>query len=80
MIQELSTRILREGLDDWVPMLAIEGMARKLKIPAGSPTHDAIDRSLRELLDLQLISIGTVGRQGFAQWNCSTDEALKPDT
>lgn len=74
MISSLAQGILQAGLDDWIPLAAIEGMARLL---AGGPgLREASLEAIEELLLNGLAEVGEVSDGGFLAWNQPPDDAL----
>jgi hypothetical protein len=75
MISNLSLKVLIAGLDDWVPLAAMEGLARKLGTPQNELGQAILD-SIRELAESHLVELGEVSDGGFFTWHESTDSAL----
>ena len=69
MVSDLAMRVLREGLDDWVPLAAIVGMARQSGISSDEEVKAATAAVLRELIDNGLASLGQVTSKGFIPSN-----------
>lgn len=65
MIGNLELEILRDGLDDWVPLLAIDGMARQL---ANSPQEFVI-AAVVNLVVNRFVVIGKVVGHRFVVWD-----------
>lgn len=76
MISKLSTKILLAGLDDWVPLAAVDGLARKLGSSSDSDAAQASLAAVRELAESRLVELGDVSDGGFYAWDDSTEEAL----
>lgn len=76
MISLLARDILQAGLDDWVPLAAIDGLARRA---AARPGADAVDlgvAAIRELVERDLAVVGEVSDGGFFQWPESLELSL----
>lgn len=74
MISPLALEILQAGLDDWVPLAAIEGMAAH-----GCAQGDVREQSLAAISELAregLVEIGEVSDSGFFGWDQPLDDAL----
>jgi len=77
MVSNLARDILKAGLDDWVPLAAIEGFARLRT--HGSVEDDLREESLqaiRELVLDGLAEIGEVSDGGFFECEQPLEEAL----
>jgi hypothetical protein len=72
----LAVAVLREGLDDWVPLVVLDGLARKMgarnDVESRTMTLDAV----RELVNAGLIRIGEVSDGGFVEWGGSVDSTV----
>jgi hypothetical protein len=70
--------VLAAGVDDWVPLRAIDGLASRR-----NPTADDIELrriavdTIRELLANDLVEIGDVSDGGFFRWEGSSDDWLR---
>jgi hypothetical protein len=70
MISALAHAVLVSGLDDWVPLLAIDGLARQLGMSTdGQIRRERIVGAVVELVDAGLVEIGTVTGEGFTIWD-----------
>ena len=76
MISKLSMRILIAGLDDWMPLAAVIGLAREHGMIQGSDATEASIASLRELTVRHLIELGNVSDGGFFVHEKSSDDVL----
>jgi hypothetical protein len=65
MISNLSMRVLILGLDDWVPLAAVVGLARQLGALGDAEAADAGADSIRELTERHLVEVGNVTDGGF---------------
>jgi hypothetical protein len=65
MISQLSLRVLAEGLDDWVPLAAVRGIALQLGDVESGQASEASVASVRELAEHDLVEIGKVSDGGF---------------
>jgi len=76
MIDRLAQEILRVGLDDWVPLTAIDNLARQF---GARNDAEAVERGLatiRLLVERGLAVIGQVTDQGFMEWDTPVNAAL----
>jgi len=77
MISQLSLQVLVAGVDDWVPLAAVYGLSRQLN---GIEKSDAIQESMasiRELVALNLFSIGEVSEGGFFACDDSSETVME---
>jgi len=65
MISKLSMRVLIVGLDDWVPLAAVVGLARQLGAVGDAEAAEASTASVRELTQHHLVELGNVSDGGF---------------
>lgn len=65
MISKLSMRVLVVGLDDWVPLAAVVGIARRLGAVGDAEAAEASTACLRELTEHHLVELGNVSDGGF---------------
>lgn len=75
MMNRLSLSVLVSGLDDWVPLAAIEGLALKYRAPENK-IGDTVVACLRQLSERNLVELGEVSDEGFFAWNEPASEAL----
>ena len=75
MTQDLSTAILLEGLDDWVPLLSVHFAAEKLFTGGEAELQELILSTVQDLLEQRLVEIGTVSDSGFSSWDVSGEVA-----
>jgi len=73
-LSAIEREILRAGSDDWVPLLDVEMLARRLD-PDADPLG-AVEAALAALLDDELVELGDVSDGGFFAWEDSPDGAL----
>ena len=70
MISSLAHAVLVSGLDDWVSLLAIDGIARQLGVSTDEKIRrDRIVDAVEELVGAGLVEIGTVTAVGFNLWS-----------
>jgi hypothetical protein len=77
MISQLSLQVLVAGVDDWVPLAAVYGLSRRLN---GIEKPDVIQESMasiRELVALNLVSIGEVSDGGFFACDDSSETVME---
>jgi hypothetical protein len=76
MMNDLKMDVLSDGLDDWVPLFAVAGFARR----RGASTPDEVERALVEALSFlansKLIEFGEVSDSGFSPWGMPVDGAI----
>jgi hypothetical protein len=69
MTDSLADAILAAGVDDWVPLRAIDGLARRLAPDDGlDQNHAAAVSALSDLIRKGLVELGVVGADGFVRW------------
>ncbi|MFF0744955.1 hypothetical protein ACFYVL_31590 [Streptomyces sp. NPDC004111] len=66
--QEIWQEILEEGLDDWVPVDRLVGLAKEYSEDHGGSYKDLVSRVLSSLLTKELIRVGEIGEDGFEAW------------
>lgn len=76
MIRQLSESVLQAGLDDWVPMAAVEGFARKLGAEGDLDVIEMGLRAVRGLAGDGLVVLGDVSDGGFFEWIEPLEDAL----
>lgn len=76
-VETTADRVLREGLDDWVPLDLILWYARDESRDTSKSFEEYAVRLLRYLLSEGLMTIGELGASGFEAWQESPDEAVK---
>jgi hypothetical protein len=76
MTERLSDSILRAGLDDWVPLAAIEGWARQFGIDGDAELLNVSLAAIRALAEERLVLLGEVSDGGFFEWNEPLDRSL----
>lgn len=74
----LASLVLEMGLDDWVPLKAIEDLARSTGGDAESEetVHHVVNESIRQLALRGLIQIGEVSDGGFFAWQEPLEQAV----
>lgn len=65
----LAIAILLQGLDDWIPLVAIDGLARQEGWISSEDRREAVLTVLDELAEGDFIRLGTVDSKGFIPWN-----------
>jgi hypothetical protein len=76
VISRLSLLVLRAGLDDWVPLAAVDGLARQLGASTSDEATGASLAAIRELVENSLAVIGEVSDGGFFEWTGPQEESL----
>jgi hypothetical protein len=75
VISALALAVLADGVDDWVPQLAIDGFARQLAISADKwVRRERIVDAVEELVCAGLVEVGNVTSGGFRTWSGSPEE------
>jgi hypothetical protein len=70
LTDDVAKEILRDGLDDWVPLEAIRGFARLAGVHSEPEIKRIIVDALAVLLDEELITLGSVTKgEGFIPWD-----------
>jgi hypothetical protein len=77
MTDPLESKILFDGLDDWVPRAAIQGAARLLGAATKKDEVARSRESVRALVEAGKVEIGTVTDVGFVPWSGTPDEILR---
>ena len=65
MISDLAKQILRNGLDDWVPLGAVAGLVRKSGLSSDQAIRAATAALVKELTSEGLAVLGRVTPHGF---------------
>jgi hypothetical protein len=70
--------VLKEGIDDWVPLGAIDGLARRHVGERTDLRRAAVEDVVCELLRSGLAEVGSVDEEsGFVAWEVPIDAALE---
>ncbi|MFE9647270.1 hypothetical protein ACFYO0_24775 [Streptomyces sp. NPDC006365] len=75
--EEICREILEEGLDDWVPLDRLVGLARELSERRGVNHRDVSEKVLAHLLHSGLVTVGDLGESGFEAWTDDADGAVR---
>jgi len=75
--EEICHEILEEGLDDWVPVDRLVGLARELSEHRGVSHRGASEKVLAHLLHSGLVEVGDLGESGFEAWTDDADGAVR---
>ena len=76
-VTSLADEVLRAGLDDWVPLAALDGHARLLWPDADwSRRRGELLDALRQLLDAGLVELGEVDAGRFRPWPAASTAEL----
>ena len=76
MIDHLAQEILRVGFDDWVPLLAVDGLARQSGARNDAEAIELGLAAIRTLVERGLAVIGQVADQGFIESDTPLDASL----
>lgn len=68
--------LLEEGLDDWVPVDRLLGLAEDVAPEGAEEVRDVAVELLRWLLAGGLTAVGDLGESGFEAWPETGDELL----
>ncbi|KUO05179.1 hypothetical protein [Streptomyces caeruleatus] len=68
--------LLVEGLDDWVPVDRLVGLAREESERSGTDFRSLAVRLLGDLVKDGLMDVGELGDTGFEPWTGDTDTVL----
>lgn len=75
--EEICREILEEGLDDWVPVDRMVGLARELSERCGVSHRDVTEKVLARLLHRGLVTVGDLGESGFEAWAGDADGVVR---
>ena len=73
----LAQEILDAGMDDWVPLAAVEGLARRHAMAGDQAIRDSGLEAIKELVLAWLVEPGEVADGGFFGWDETPDRALR---
>lgn len=76
MITELSLKVLAAGLDDWVPLAAVDDFARQLGAVSDADAAKADLEAIRQLVEGKLVVLGEVSDGGFFECDEPSEETL----
>lgn len=68
-IESAIREILAEGVDDWVPVDRIIGLAREIAVAEAGKFQSFAVRMIESLIGQGLMEVGEIGDSGFEQWN-----------
>ncbi len=75
MTETLEDFILIEGVDDWVPIFAIDGYAKRLGLTEPAVRYRRIVEVIVRLIRGQLVTVGDLGHEnGFMAWPGTIDD------
>jgi hypothetical protein len=77
MIESIGKEILKAGLDDWVPLAAVDGFIRQMGGVPDSEAPDLAVEVIRRLATAGLIEIGQVSDGGFKRLDLPLEVVLK---
>ena len=75
-VETVADEVLREGLDDWIPIDVLLWHAKKSAMRSGCEFKEIVRGVLRFLLAEDLVMIGDIGDSGFESWSISPVEAV----
>jgi hypothetical protein len=74
--RHLQDAVLQAGLDDWVPLGAIEGFARELGAASDQEVAPIGVKTVRELAAEGFVVLGEVSDSGFTEWKEPLDASI----
>ncbi|MGV4983306.1 hypothetical protein ACVB8X_01945 [Streptomyces sp. NRAIS4] len=69
--------LLEEGLDDWVPVDRLVGLAQETVEQSDRDFRDVATEALTQLVSGGLMEVGDLGESGFEAWNGTPDAIVK---
>jgi hypothetical protein len=75
-IDEIADEVLREGVDDWVPIDVLLWYAQQASHGSQDSFEKLVAMVLEFLLSNGLMLVGEIGDSGFESWNDSPNEAV----
>ncbi|MFF8861234.1 MULTISPECIES: hypothetical protein [unclassified Streptomyces] len=69
--------LLEEGLDDWVPVDRLIGLAQETVERSGRDFRDVARETLTQLLGRGLMEVGDLGESGFEAWTGTPDALVR---
>jgi hypothetical protein len=73
----LAREILQAGLDDWVPLAAVHGLAQRVGDGSEQEIREASIEAIKQLVLEGLVEVGEVSDGGFFEWDETLDAALR---
>ncbi|WP_253772853.1 hypothetical protein [Goodfellowiella coeruleoviolacea] len=74
--ESIIREVLLEGLDDWVPVDRVIGMARELAEEDGEEFRGLATSVLELVLRRELMTVGEIGESGFESWLAPADAVV----
>jgi len=75
-INKIIREVLIEGLDDWVPVDRVIGMARESRNCEGEDYKSLTLKTIESLLKRGFVLVGEIGATGFEAWPGSVAEIM----
>jgi hypothetical protein len=75
-VEEVIARIVRAGLDDWVPVDVLLWYARRASPDPVDSFKEVAITALRILLNEELATVGDIGETGFERWKGTVGESV----
>ena len=76
-IESMANEILAEGVDDWVPIDAVIGLARKISEGSGGDFKSITIELIKYLILGGLMVAGDIGDDGFEGWDEPPSEMVR---
>ena len=74
---EIYRELLEEGIDDWLPVDRLIGLAGQLSAQSGEGRRDLTEKLLGHLVRGGLMQVGDLGETGFEAWPGDADSAIR---
>ncbi|MBD9701185.1 hypothetical protein IHE56_03565 [Streptomyces sp. ID01-12c] len=75
--QRIPHELLEEGLDDWLPVDRLVGLAGEPSEQSGEAHRDLTERLLAQLVGGGLMRVGDLGETGFEAWPGDADAVVR---
>ncbi|WP_329049127.1 hypothetical protein OG738_40880 [Amycolatopsis sp. NBC_01488] len=75
-IETALREVLFEGLDDWVPVDRVIGLAREMAATEAADFQDLAVRMIELLIGQGLMDAGDIGDAGFERWEGTPEEVV----
>ncbi|MGW5608875.1 hypothetical protein ACWEWI_22750 [Streptomyces sp. NPDC003753] len=69
--------LLEEGLDDWVPVDRLVGLAQETVEHSGRDFREVATETLTQLVSGGLMQVGDLGDSGFEAWSGTPDDIVR---
>lgn len=75
-VRAMVHEILREGLDDWVPVDVLVHLSLQFSREAGVSQRVLFREVLQFILSNGLMTVGEIGESGYEAWDLRQDEVI----